>query len=86
MRGSSQGRDELYTQWFKCTNCQGTSVAIDFKFCPDCGMPVETSEEDQRKAEITLLTKLVNKHGKLPSERKRKNKFNKINFIKKQIS
>jgi hypothetical protein len=37
----SQGKDEWYCTWYKCNNCDGTSLASTFKFCPNCGTELE---------------------------------------------
>ncbi len=31
------GRDDIYTQWYKCPACEEDMIFIGSSYCPDCG-------------------------------------------------
>lgn len=33
----SLGKDELYTEWFRCPECRDSYIAVEFRYCPICG-------------------------------------------------
>jgi len=39
-KAESMGKDEMYCEWFKCPECGDTNVAIDSKYCPECGAKI----------------------------------------------
>lgn len=34
------GLDELYADWYKCSECQNTNILAGFHYCPDCGRKI----------------------------------------------
>jgi hypothetical protein len=40
----SIGWDDMYVEWFKCPKCTETNLLSTFKFCPDCGAPLDWSK------------------------------------------
>ena len=36
-----EGWDEWYCEWFRCPNCEETSIARCFAYCPHCGVKLE---------------------------------------------
>lgn len=43
----SYGWDEWYGEWFRCPNCEETSIARGFRYCPDCGVKLEWQASPQ---------------------------------------
>ena len=43
----SEGWDEWYGEWFRCPNCEETSIAYGFEDCPDCGVKLEWQESPE---------------------------------------
>lgn len=39
----SQGYDEMYAEWFRCSNCENSSISHGFNYCPDCGIKLRWS-------------------------------------------
>ena len=37
MKGDSVGEDEVYCEWFACTDCHTGRVSDSDFFCPNCG-------------------------------------------------
>lgn len=33
----NQGKDELYTEWYRCPVCEYLNVLYNSKYCPECG-------------------------------------------------
>jgi len=45
MKDKSIGEDEIYGEFFRCTECNECYIMNDFKFCPYCGAPTNTKLE-----------------------------------------
>jgi uncharacterized membrane protein YvbJ len=44
MRGKSTGENEIYCEFFECTECEESNLTDDSNFCPDCGKPTGDNE------------------------------------------
>jgi len=42
------GPDEVYTDWYQCTNCDEQDLASWYDFCPRCGVKIRWKKEVDR--------------------------------------
>lgn len=42
-------KDEIYTYWFRCPNCNKDMIMIDATYCQDCGIKLIWKHEKEYK-------------------------------------
>jgi PHP family Zn ribbon phosphoesterase len=40
-------KEEVYTYWFKCGNCEQTEIQGNYSYCPMCGAKIKEGEVDR---------------------------------------
>lgn len=43
----SDGKDEVYCEWFKCNNCKETMIISESNFCPNCGLKIKRKQNEK---------------------------------------
>jgi len=41
----SQGKDELWCEWFKCPACAKANIWRGCNYCPDCGIRIRFGDD-----------------------------------------
>jgi len=60
MRGRSDGKDEMYCEWFVCTKCGSNKIAEFYKFCPSCGADATPAPPVADEAERMKRNAMIN--------------------------
>ena len=37
----SEGREEVWCDWYRCPKCNKSNIARGYSFCPDCGVKLQ---------------------------------------------
>lgn len=38
----SEGKDEMYCEWFRCDRCEDSNIFAGANFCPNCGQDIRS--------------------------------------------